>query len=104
MAGLLAALGRITRAIDRFFADPEYVEVPAETLRVSDIVVTLDIPPPSWYGEYYMSEATLAAIRAWIAESEGPREMHLADLYAYRQFGWYQFGWPVLPIDWYSDI
>lgn len=30
-----------------------------------------------------------------------PRPMELGDLYAYRVYGWHQFGWPVLPTEWY---
>ena len=32
------------------------------------------------------------------------RQMLLTDLYAYRQFGWHQFGWPILPIEWMYGI
>lgn len=32
------------------------------------------------------------------------RRMILADLYAYRRFGWHQFGWPVLPLEWYDTL
>lgn len=28
--------------------------------------------------------------------------MHVGDLYSYRTHGWHQFGWPILPMEWYS--
>lgn len=33
-----------------------------------------------------------------------PREMVLGDLYSYRTHGWHQFGWPVLPVEWYATL
>ncbi len=30
-----------------------------------------------------------------------PRRMVLGDLYAYKVFGWHQFGWPSMPTEWW---
>lgn len=32
------------------------------------------------------------------------RRMILADLYSYRTHGWHQYGWPILPMEWYETL
>lgn len=48
---------------------------------------------------------TIPAACRWALPFNGapqPRQMKLGDLYAYYNFGWHQFDWPVLPVEWYS--
>lgn len=33
-----------------------------------------------------------------------PRPAVLGDLYAYRVYGWHQFGWPIVPVEWYETL
>ena len=32
------------------------------------------------------------------------RPMVLGDLYAYRRYGWHQFDWPILPLEWWAGF
>lgn len=74
----------------------------------------------SWYSRYFNSFPPVQrSSRAFDAQPAGckssyceppwckncgdkPRQMKLGDLYAYYNFGWHQFDWPVLPVEWYS--
>lgn len=56
-----------------------------------------DIPCTCGGGDVHSADCLIF----WSPFPFKPREMVLGDLYAYRQFGWHQFGWPILPPDWY---